>query len=52
MEFEILIFQELARIIEEAEIMYEDDKMWPAPDRIGQFFLFPSFLSGFHLSFL
>ncbi|XP_063681025.1 protein mago nashi homolog isoform X3 [Bolinopsis microptera] len=30
------VLKELARVIEEAEIMYEDDKMWPAPDRIGR----------------
>ena len=33
--------QELSRIIEEAEIMFEDDKLWPAPDRIGTFQLYP-----------
>ena len=40
MSTDTVFLQELSRIIEEAEIMYEDDKMWPAPDRIGELLLF------------
>ena len=27
---------ELKRIIEDAEIMQEDDALWPPPDRVGR----------------
>ena len=28
--------EELKRIIEDAEIMQEDDALWPPPDRVGR----------------
>eukprot|EP00906_Rhabdomonas_costata_P002520 RCo003975 len=31
-----LVLQELKRIIQESEIMKEDDKNWPEPDRVGR----------------
>jgi len=30
------VVQELKRIIMESEVMREDDKSWPAPDRVGR----------------
>ena len=43
--------EELKRIIEDAEIMQEDDALWPPPDRVGrqvcQFAIVLSNLNGF-----
>lgn len=30
------VMEELKRIITDSEIMYEDDSMWPQPDRVGR----------------
>merc|ERR1739836_26001 len=30
------VMEELRRIIDEADIMKEDDELWPAPDRVGR----------------
>lgn len=30
------IMEELKRIIEDAEVMQEDDVLWPPPDRVGR----------------
>jgi protein mago nashi len=31
-----VVLDELRRIVEESDIMQEDDKLWPVPDRIGR----------------
>ncbi|XP_065185801.1 protein mago nashi homolog [Sycon ciliatum] len=30
------VVQELMRVIDDSEVMKEDDKMWPSPDRVGR----------------
>lgn len=47
------VVEELKRIIVDSEIMHEDDRLWPQPDRVGRqvryFFLFNILL---HLSLI
>lgn len=47
------VMEELKRIIVDSEIMHEDDRLWPQPDRVGRqvryFFLFNILL---HLSLI
>lgn len=31
-----IVMQELKKIIQDADVMQEDDKLWPVPDRIGR----------------
>lgn len=53
------VMEELKRIILDSEIMHEDDRLWPQPDRVGRqvsfvtnsFFNFP-FLKSFESDFL
>ena len=40
------VVQELKRIIMESDVMREDDKSWPAPDRVGRQELEVAGLSG------
>lgn len=31
-----VVMRELARIVRDSEIMYEDDRLWPMPDSVGR----------------
>lgn len=30
------VLDELKRIVKESDLMHEDDKLWPQPDRVGR----------------